>query len=179
MQLIVSRLTHEHHGLTVLLKDEDKIDTIAVINGNKPDYHGPVILFGLDQDIVYGMSHREVVSRIYGEGPQILLTTKELAHRLYEHGMKAALGKIALGSNTFLTCLDTYYKQTLEYARLRVETNGGKMACRFFIPGYQPILLTTGAYRAKESIEVVPMGTEQRIDIDKIQTEVTKKLVSY
>lgn len=172
MQLIVSKLTHEHHGLEVSLKDEDKIDTIALINGNKPGYKGPVILFSIDQDVVYGMSHREVVSRIYTDGPQILLTTKELSHRLYEHGMKAALGKITLGPNTFITCLETYYKQTLKYARLSIEMHEGKMSCWFSMPGYFPILLTTGAYRDDKN-------TKQRIDVDKIQTEVTKKLVVF
>lgn len=171
MQLIVSRLAEVHQGMMVSLKDEDKIDTIGMVNGNKSTFKGPVILTDLDQDIVYGMSHRQVVSRIYSDGPQILLTTREYAHRLYEHGMKAALGKIKFGNNVFQTCLETYYKPSPQYGRFTLDNFEGVIGCRFDYGGYQPILITTSKYA--KPVEF------QRIDVDKIQQDVAIKLVSF
>jgi len=169
MQLIVSKLAEEYHGLSVALKDDDRIETIAMINGNKADHKGPVILFNLDQEIVYGMSHRHVISRIYTNGPQNLITTKELSHRLYEHGMKASLSRIKINNTTFLTCLETYYTSIQNYGRFELKAAGGKLGCLYSLEGYIPVLLTTGGF---------PKGEfdENRLDIDKIQTEVMLKL---
>jgi len=165
LQLIVSRYSESRHGLSVSLKDEDKIE------GNKPEFTGPVVLFNLDQEIVYGLSHREVVSRIYAEGPQPLITTKELAHRLYEHGMKASLGKIKLNNTPFLTCLDTYYNTAKMYGRLTLVNSKDRLGVVFCFSGYKPILITNAGFKDKETAAC-------RIDIDKIQSEVTQKLIN-
>ena len=169
MQLIVSKLSEDFRGLSLALKDDDRIETVALINGNKSDHKGPVILLGLDQEVVYGMSHRRVVSRIYANGPQPLVTTKEMGHRLFEHGMRAAVGRINIGNTEFITCLDTFYKPTMKYGRLEIKSQGGKLGCLYQLEGYHPILITTAGF---------PKGEydEHRLDIDKIQTEVSKKL---
>jgi len=171
MQLIVSRVPNFHEGLIISLKDGNDIKNIGRVNGNKADFGGPILLFGIDQDVVYGLSHREVTSRIYSQGPQILMTTKELGHRLYEHGMKASLGKIKIGNTHYLTSLETYYTVMNQYGPFKMVVSGGRLGC-WVQPysNYLPILLTTGAFETTEKVAC-------RIDIDKIQTEVTKKFL--
>lgn len=171
MQLIVSLLSKFHHGLMVTLKDGTDINTIAIVNGNKPSFTGPVILFNIDQEVIYGLSHREVVSRIYAEGPQILLTSKELGHRLYEHGMKASLGKVKVGNTQYLTNLDTYYTLQSQYGPMDLVYSEGKIGC-YIKPhsNYEPILITTTGYKPKTVID-----PKNRIDIEKIRSEVTRK----
>lgn len=171
MQLIVSKLAEFYHGLMVSVKEGNEIDDIAIVNGNKENFLGPILLLDIDQEVVYGMSHRKVVSRIYAKGPQILLTTKELGHRLFEHGMKAALGKTKVGNVQYLTNLETYYTVHSKYGFLELTISEGRLGC-YVKPreNYEPILLTTGAFKDK-----TPLATHSRIDIDKIQTEVTRK----
>lgn len=170
MQLIVSRLTEFHHGLMVSLKDGDEIKNIGIINGNKNDFFGPILLFSLDQDVVYGLSHRQVVSRIYNRGAQILLTTKELGHKLYEHGMKAALGKVKVGNIHFSTNLDTFYSQKSTYGPFNLVVSDGRLGCTVKpFANYEPILLATAGFDCSK------LNLKNRIDVDKVQTQVTKK----
>ena len=169
MQLIVSRLAKFYEGLAISIKDGDDIKTIGMINGNKRDFLGPILLLSLDQDVVYGLSHCQVVSRIYSNGPQILLTTKELGHKLFEHGMKASLGKVRVGNVNFRTALDTFYNQTSGYGPFSLVVSDGRLGCVVKpFANYKPILLATAGFDCSK------LGFE-KIDVDKIQTEVTKK----
>jgi hypothetical protein len=61
MELIVSRLNHHYQGLKIVFKEFEDLRTLAIINGNDPEFTGPIILLNLDQHIVYGLSHPEVV----------------------------------------------------------------------------------------------------------------------
>lgn len=169
MQLMVSRLVNFYDGLMVSLKDGDEIKDIALINGNKPDFLGPIILLSLDQEIVYGLSQNKVVSRIYSQGPQILISNKELSHKLFEHGMKASLGKVKVGNLTFMTGLETFYKLLPSYSHFSIVGSEGRLGC-FIKPAdnYLPILLATSGFNTKNDVK-------NRIDVDKIQTTVCKQ----
>lgn len=170
MQIMVSRLSHHYQGIMVSLKDGDEIKDIALINGNKHDFSGPLLLFSIDQEVIYGLSRHKVISRIYSQGPQILLTTKELGHKLYEHGMKAALGKVKVGNITFTTNLETFYSVSQKYGCFELTYSEGRIACLVKpAANYKPILLATSGYQDKLKID-----SKNRIDIDKIQTIVTK-----
>lgn len=109
MRLYLSRLPELHEGFDLSYDADGEIKRLALVNGNKSDYFGPVIILNLDPHTVYGLSHPAVISRILDSGPQDLYTTKELAHKLFEHGMKAAWGSIAIKNNQFLTKLETFY----------------------------------------------------------------------
>jgi hypothetical protein len=159
----------------VSLKDGDEINNIALINGNKPDFTGPIILLDIDQDVVYGLSHREVVSRIYKEGPQILLTTKDMGHKLYEHGMKASLGRVKVGNVQYTTNIETFYTVKSSYGSLSLIYSEGKIGC-YVKPhkNYTPILIASSGF--------IPKGIdtkEDRIDIEKIRSEITRKFSLY
>ena len=173
MQLIVSKLAEEYHGLSVALKHDDSISTVALINGNKEDVNCPVVLFSIDQEVVYGLSHRKVVRRIYDNGPQILITSKELGHKLFEHGMKAALGKIKIHNTPFSTTLDTFYNLKTSYSFLSLEQANGRLGISFEVPMYKKVLIANSAFKPKEE-----MSFGGRIDIDKIQSQVTYPLES-
>jgi hypothetical protein len=106
MKLVLARGKDKHNGF--MLTDMDTETTYMYVDGNHSK-HVPVALLSIDAHIIYGMSHPAAVSRIFASGPQILLTTKRLAHSLYEHGMKAAWGSIMLGSTPVFTQLSSFY----------------------------------------------------------------------
>ena len=174
MQLIISRLKELYYGFEIAFKQADKITRIGLINGNKPDYLGPVILLNIDQHVVYGMSHPKAIAEIYEKGPQPLLSTKELGHRLFEHGMKAAIGKVRLRNNTFSTTLDTFYTPMTSYENLEIiQGQAGKVACLVKGPvsGALPILLSHRNFKFKENY-IQPLLTKT-IEMDDIHSYLT------
>jgi hypothetical protein len=172
MELIVSKLNHHHEGLKVALNDGDTVQNLTIINGNQPDFLGPVILLSLDQHIVYGMSHPEVISRIFTKGPQQLLTSKEIAHNLFEHGMKATLGKIKIKLNWFITTLDTFYTLTSATSMLQIiPGKDNKLGCLITpMATYQSILLCNPGFEIKEPEKY---NISESIEIDNIKTYVS------
>jgi hypothetical protein len=156
MQLIISRLSDPFQGLEVAVKIADNVSTLAVLNGNKSEYRGPIILLGLDQYTVFGLSHPSVVRRLLDNGPQTLISSRELAHTLFEHGMKASLGKVRVNNSTFLTNLETFYelKQSHKVFSIVVGQNG-KIGC-LVQPQQEdqtPIVLASGEFVPKTEIK--------------------------
>ena len=125
MELILSKLQSNFEGFDLSIKQNEAIQTIAHINGNHPEYSGPVVILNLDQHVVFSFSQPEVVSRILTKGPQQLLTSKEIYHNLFEHGMKAALGKVKLKTNWFVTTMETFYSFSL-FGHFLEVVQGGK-----------------------------------------------------
>jgi hypothetical protein len=106
MKLALARNQEKHNGFMIC--DMDTNTTLMYVDGNA-NKQVPVAVLALDPHVVYGMSHPSVVSRIFSEGPQTLITIKKLAHSLFEHGMKASLGTITLGATPLFTQLLTFY----------------------------------------------------------------------
>ena len=125
MKLLISRLSELYHGFDISLDDSNNIQRIALINGNKADHAGPVILLNLDPHIVYGLSHPSVIGKIIGSGqPQELWTTKDLSHRLYEHGMKSCWGTVKQKNLHLQSRADTFYTPLQTGALFNVESSG-------------------------------------------------------
>ena len=138
-QLRFERNANIHEGVLLSLDDAP----LAVLNGNRREYNLPVVLLNIDQYVVFGLSHPWVISRILGEGsPQTLIARKDMAHTLYEHGMKASLGKIRQGNQTFYTALDTFYTQTNESGFLSM-LQSGPYTLRVSIPGHEVVEVFT------------------------------------
>lgn len=111
-------------GHTVRTEDEQgNVRFLAVLNGNCQDRVLPVVLYSLDAHVVYAMSHPAVISRSLTSSPQVLLTSRDLAHRLFEHGMKAALHRVMMGSSPVLATLDTYYKLSVSAGPISVKVH--------------------------------------------------------
>lgn len=175
MELIISRLQQHHLGLKVVLKESDEIRTFAIINGNDPDFLGTVILLNIDQHAVYGLSYPEVVSRLLQKGPQNLLTTKELGHNLFEHGMKASIGKLKINMNTFSTSLETFYVTTQKTSNITLITGKDNQLGCLIQPrtDLQPILLSGYTFIPKESDKELLDDVSTNIEIDNIRTYIT------
>jgi len=145
MELLVSRLQELHYGYDLSLSDGEEIRTIATIDGNRPGRPEPVVLLTLDPYTLFGLSHPEVVARLLNSGPQVLVSLRTTAHKLFEHGMKAAWERITLGSNQFLTSLATFYKQADQAQYLEVYgTDTDRPACLVSVPSYEPVWLVYG-----------------------------------
>jgi hypothetical protein len=131
--------------------------TVAHINGNNPDHRGPVILLSLDASAVYAMSQPQVISRILSEGPQTLITTKDIAHTLFEHGMKAALGKHKIGNNNFFASMETYYKVVFGSGDFTVNANPLSLVIQ--LQGHPPVVVCTNGGQ-------VPIVKEDQKSVD-------------
>lgn len=112
MKLALVRNKEKLNGFSI--KDLNSDTTLFYIDGNG-NQSLPVILLSLDPHIIYGMSHPSTVTRLFQDGPQKLITTKKIAHSLYEHGMKACWGQIVLGNTPVYTQLNTFYELQDEF----------------------------------------------------------------
>jgi len=167
MQLIVSRLAEPFQGMEMVLKIGEVLTTIGIINGNKAEYRGPSILLTIDQHVVFGMSHPAVVRRLLDEGPQVLLSNKETAHTLFEHGMKASVGKVKIKNSMFITNIETFYevKQTHKQLSIVMSANG-RVGCMVQPEGSAwPVVLSCGDFIPK------PVQTAQGFQVDKMYNE--------
>lgn len=180
MELIVSKLQSNFDGLDLSIKHDDHVQSLARINGNHADYQGPIILLNIDQYVVYSLSQPEVVSRILTKGQQQLLTTKEIAHNLFEHGMKASLGKLKIKTNWFLTTMDTFYSCSLighflEIIQGNKENRENKIGCLITpSPEYQSILVCNYGFDYDKSDKGDKINNVSSvIEIDSIRTYVT------
>ena len=173
MEVIVSKLQNHYEGLKIVFKDWDNLQPLAILNGNQVDFLGPIILLNLDQSIVYGLSHPEVVGRIYSKGPQQLLTSKELAHNLFEHGMKSALGRVKIRLNWFLTSLDTFYSVASTTPTLQIILGKeNKLGCLVTpLTSHQGVLLCMHGFEPKEDLRV-----SEVIEVDNIRSYVSSVL---
>lgn len=110
MNIVISRMDALYKGYVLAVDSK----TAVVINGNDANITSPVAVLNLDPHVVYGLSHPSVISRILDKGPQTIITSKELAHKLFEHGMKSSYETLTVGLCRFHTKIDTFYTQTLE-----------------------------------------------------------------
>lgn len=111
MKFLLGRNQDLHHGLT--LSDIDG-NPILRIDGKKND-NVPALILGIDPHIIYGLSHPSVMHRImHSQEPDILYIHKSIAHKIFEHGMKACWGTVQLGSLNYLATMDTFYKLLYE-----------------------------------------------------------------
>lgn len=171
MQLLVSKHAEDFHGWDLsLVNHAGKIQSLGCINGNKVENNGLVILFDVDPDIVYGMSCKQVISKLLASGPQTLITVKDIAHKLYEHGMKASWGKIKLKATTLYTAMDTFYNVTQSSGTLSVIQGQTSFAVSFTQYGYEPVLLSNRSFHPK------PNEVGKYILIDDVKTTVTLTL---
>jgi hypothetical protein len=175
MELVISRLKHYHQGLKVIVKENETFRPTAIINGNEPDFFGPIILLSIDQHTVYGLSYPEVISRILVKGPQSLITTKEMSHNLFEHGMKASLGKLKINNSYFLTTLETFYTMTNKASNMSLILGKDNQLGIIIQPrtDLKPILISNYNFTPKEidNNELIH-NVSTNIEIDSIRTHV-------
>lgn len=112
MKFALVRNKEKYNGFSIKDMDSDNVFFYLDGNGNQSL---PVILLSIDPHIVYGMSHPSTVTRLFQDGPQKLITTKKIAHTLYEHGMKGCWGQIMLGNTPVYTQLNTFYELQDEF----------------------------------------------------------------
>lgn len=154
MKLIISRLPELRHGITVALEDENgTIQNQCIINGNTPSHKGAVALLGIDSHAVYGFSHPEIISRIIKEGPQILLSTKEYGHRLFEHGMKASTGKIKVENSYYIAMLESYYALRSQYKYMRIIAGKQGLGLLLEFPKKEPVLIAYNEFIPNDKID--------------------------
>lgn len=113
MNLVIARLNEVWKGFTIY--DVFRNKTLLQIDGRNPLDPTPTALLTMDPHSLYGLSQPTVVRHLLTKGPAPLLTTPKIAHNLYEHGMKASWATVDVGSNTFLTRLETFYDVSQVY----------------------------------------------------------------
>ena len=174
MELVISRLKNYYQGLKIILKENDTLRPVAIINGNEADFFGPIILLNIDQHILYGISHPEVISRILVKGPQNMLSTKEMSHNLFEHGMKSSLGKMKINNNTFITTLDTFYTVLNKVSNMSLVIGKDNQLGVLIQPrtDLKPILISNYNFTWKDSDSEISQQISNNIEIDNIQTHV-------
>lgn len=141
-ELVIIRSDDNFQGFTLNVRGFNSEDqTLCLINGNRVDFKGAVVLLEIDQYALYGLSNPPVISRVLSNPPQVLLTTKELAHRLFEHGMKASLGKVLVNHHWYLTNIDSFYsvQNSLNPLGLHIIGEGQKPVLKVLVPGYKPV----------------------------------------
>ena len=174
MNIIISKLVDHCEGWEISLKNDESIETIAIVNGNKPLYSGPIVVLGVDQYILFGLSNPVVVGRILAEGPQEMISSRDLAHKIFEHGMKSVLGRIRINNNYFLTCLETFYTVKSESGLLSlVLGNDGQLGCLIGSKNWnKKILITLQGFTEKADSK----SQAEIVYIDQIRSVVTMKI---
>jgi hypothetical protein len=156
-KILLTRSENTHHGYLLSLEDGNEIESIAIINGNRPDTKLPILLCGIDQFVIFGLSHPQAITAIQEYGPQPLVTTKELGHRLFEHGMKAALGRIKIKNSWYTTSLGTYYDVvgsiTLNGLVISTKTDeSGNLGFVILLNGYEPVTIAFRPFEINEKV---------------------------
>jgi hypothetical protein len=165
--LSISRLDRPEFGYEVHLDLPDNNAKILRIDGNDSNNVNPVALLNLDAYSVFGLGHPNVISRILNYGPQTLLTTKELGHKLFENGLKAYLGRVRIGNNHFQSTLETFYIQSFQAGLMSIITHNIYGVCVEVKPlGYKPVYISHTC-----------LSNDEHIYLDAIQTTVQRKLV--
>ena len=155
MNLVIKKNTELHKGYEVLSKGGL---LIGRINGNTvSDNHVPIVLLSLEPHTIYGLSHPHVISDILNNGPQNLVTSKHLGHKLFEHGMKASWGQVKIKNNKFLTCLDTFYSVKKQLKQFSVVSEDDIVNCDIKVDNkivriYNTKLLIEGVFH--ESLKI-------------------------
>lgn len=153
-KLILAKLNNEYEGYSLSLLNEGGQKRLFTINGNSEGYKGTVVLLNVDPHVVYGMSHPKVIKRILTRGPQKMLATKELSHRLYEHGMKGAWWKIQIQKNVVMTSLETFYNVESEEFNAKVLSGNHKKCALLFTFEEKNYLISNRWYEPDTSLNV-------------------------
>ena len=152
LKLIVERRPDPCHGFTLSVTGFSGVpeQTLCVVNGNFVEHRGAVVLLDIDQHVVYGLSHPGVISRIHSLPPQMLLTTRDLAHKLFEHGMKASLGKVKIKNHWFIASIESFYQVLPSVPSLGLQVISdmtyNRAILEVSIPGCYPVYLATRDY---------------------------------
>lgn len=169
-KLILGRMQDHHEGflLQSIEKDdqgEEKLVDLIMINGNRPSYTGPVAILYLDPFVVFGMSHNNVVSRLLheGKGTQSLVTSKEIFHTLYEHGMKASWRYINVNGLKYMTCAETFYSQHMNYNDFKIISGTNDLGRSVGLL-YQNTLFHADGFLPNNETEF-----EKKVNIDKVR----------
>ena len=148
MSIVIVKDRDFHQGYEVQTKDGI---LIGRINGNSPSNQVPIILLSVDPYVTFGLSHPHVISGILNDGPQNLITSRNLGHTLFEHGMKSSWGKVKVKNNKFITCLETFYLVKQQYKNFSVITEDDVVNCDIkvddkVIRTYNTKLIRNGVY---------------------------------
>ena len=171
MQIMISKHAEDFHGWDLSVTTQSgAIRSLGTINGNKTENNGLAIIFDVDPDVVYGMSCKQVVSKLLDSGPQTLITTKDVAHRLYEHGMKAAWGRIKIKNTALYTSMDTFYSVQHANGPFSIVQGQAGFAVSYTAIGFAPILIASRAYQPR------PADFGQCIIVDDVKTTVSLSL---
>lgn len=169
-KLVLGRMQNLHEGfiLQSIEKGEDGSEImvdVLMINGNKASYSGPVALLYLDPYVIFGMSHNNVISRILheGKGSQKLLTSKDIAHNLYEHGMKASWRYMRVNGLTYMTFNDTFYEQITTLNDFKIVSGKNEMGKGIGLL-YKNTLFHGDGFVPNSNVEYA-----KSIDIDKVR----------
>lgn len=125
-KLIIAKLNSEHEGYSLSIDYGGEMKPLIRINGNSLNYQGPVALISIDPFVVFGLGEPTVVARILSKGPQVMYSTKELAHRLFEHGLKASWWKVYVQKNAMFTSLETFYDVRTDSMDDKIKIISGK-----------------------------------------------------
>lgn len=153
-RLILAKLNNEYEGYSLSVLTDDNQKRLFTINGNSTGNKSPVVLLNIDPHVVYGMSHPSVIKRILSRGPQKMLATKELSHRLYEHGMKGSWWKIQIQKNVMMTSLETFYNVEAEDGEARVISGKHKKCALLFSFDNKSYLISNRWYEADSTFKV-------------------------
>jgi hypothetical protein len=164
MKLALVRNKEKYNGFTI--RDLNNEHQFFYLDGNG-NQSLPVILLSLDPHIVYGMSHPSTITRIFQDGPQTLLTTKKIAHTLYEHGLKACWGQVTLGNTPMYTQMNTFYaiQDEFEFSPYRDITLMAKVHSREEKP-FLEITIRKGVDQAhsNKSFIISPSGIKPQVN---------------
>lgn len=154
MKIYISKLNHVWEGYSIALEDPDgNAHNLGIINGNIEKTSGPVVLLSIDQHVLYGMSHPIIISRILNVGPQDMIATKDMAHNLFEHGMKCSLGLYKWQNKIpFITGMFTFYNVVTSNQYLSLVQGESGVALKIEVPSYDPIVIyDRTTYKPKKS----------------------------
>lgn len=163
-KLILAKLNNDYEGYTLSLLEESGQKKLFTINGNSINNNGPVVLLNLDPHIVYGMSHPDVIEKILNRGPQKMLSTKELSHRLYEHGMKGSWWKVQVKKNVYMTSLETFYNVSTEDTNAKIINGKHKKCALQFVHQDKTYLISNRWFEYE-----TPITVDRHIVLDDVQ----------
>lgn len=170
MSIVIARGSMPFNGISIYDNDSDQ--TIATVNGAgdlSSISRTPILLLSLDPHTIYGLSHPAIISEILQYGPRVLISTKSLAHNMFEHGMKASHGKVSIGQNTFMATLETYYRVESNMHGFSVVEGQRGFAISYKKSGLPTILLHSSGFQALEVFDHRAINVDAITDYLKIE----------
>lgn len=154
-KIILAKLATPTEGYSLSIMGEDSSETLLLINGNKQSYNGTVALLDIDPEILYGLNQTPVIQKNLKTHPQNMLASKEMAHKAFEHGMKASWWKININNTPVLTTMESFYNVTQRYSHKALDISliqGKGKKCALLInlkQGHGQYLITNRWFEAE------------------------------